>query len=59
MQVPGLLSAMVYGDLHTPVPGLDQIPPENRPPVWLPFQMFHLMVGIGTALLGIAAIGCW
>ncbi len=59
VQIPRMLSWMVYGDLDTPVPGLDQIPVTDRPPVWLPFQMFHLMVGLGTVLLGIATAGCW
>lgn len=47
---------MVYNDLETPVPGLDQIPVDERPPVWIPFQMFHLMVGLGTAMLALAAL---
>lgn len=59
VRVPALLSFMVYGDFKTPVPGLDQIPEEDRPPVWLPFQTFHLMVAIGTLLILIAAAGCW
>jgi len=56
VKVPRLLSFMVYNDLETPVPGLDQIPVDERPPVWIPFQMFHLMVGLGTAMLALAAL---
>ncbi|MCA9137689.1 MAG: cytochrome ubiquinol oxidase subunit I, partial [Planctomycetales bacterium] len=59
VQVPRLLSMMVYNDPGKPVPGIDQIPAEDRPPVWLPFQTFHLMVGLGTAMLGVAALACW
>lgn len=51
IQIPHLLSLLVYGDWDTPVPALDTIPVENRPPVWIPFQTFHLMVAIGTFLL--------
>ena len=58
VQIPYLLSLLVYNDPQRPVPGLDQIPPEDRPPVWLPFQMFHLMVGLGTAMIALASIGC-
>ena len=46
-----VLSLMVYNDPTDPVPGLDQIPSEDRPPVWLPFQTFHLMVGLGTLMI--------
>jgi cytochrome d ubiquinol oxidase subunit I len=36
--------------------------PEDRPPVNLTFQMYHGMVGIGFAMIGVAALGllsCW
>lgn len=59
VKVPSLLSLMVYNDPTKPVPALDQIPEEERPPVWLPFQMFHLMVGLGTLMIGVAALACW
>lgn len=51
VQIPRLLSLLVYNDFSTPVPGMDQIPPEDRPPVWLPFQTFHLMVMLGTLMM--------
>lgn len=38
------------------VPGLKEVPPENRPPVWPVFFSFRIMVGIGFAMLG---IGLW
>jgi cytochrome bd ubiquinol oxidase subunit I len=38
---------------------MDRIPVQDRPPVWLPFQTFHLMVGLGTAMLLLAGAGCW
>ena len=59
LKLPYLLSLMVYNDPTAPVPGLDQIPEDERPPVWLPFQTFHLMVGLGTLMIGIAALACW
>lgn len=58
IKVPYLLSLLVYNDLSTPVPGMDKIAPEDRPPIWLPFQTFHLMVGLGTAMILLAAISC-
>ena len=59
VRVPYLLSFLVYNDLNKPVPGMDQIPAENRPPVWLPFQMFHLMVGLGTMMIAVAGFASW
>ncbi|MDA8745152.1 cytochrome ubiquinol oxidase subunit I, partial [Rubripirellula amarantea] len=37
----------------------DKIPEDQRPPVWLPFQTFHLMVGLGTLMIGVAVVACW
>jgi len=59
VQLPYLLSLMVYNDPTKPVPGMDQIPADERPPVWLPFQTFHLMVGLGTLMIGVSALACW
>ncbi len=59
VQLPYLLSFMVYNDPTRPVPGMDQIPEDQRPPVWLPFQTFHLMVGLGTLMILVAAYACW
>ncbi|MGV3484338.1 MAG: cytochrome ubiquinol oxidase subunit I [Planctomycetaceae bacterium] len=58
IRIPYLLSLMVYNDPFKPVPGMDQIAPEDRPPVWLPFQTFHLMVLLGTLMLGLAGVAC-
>ncbi|MBB3017190.1 cytochrome d ubiquinol oxidase subunit I [Microvirga lupini] len=38
------------------VPGLKEVPPEDRPPVWPVFFSFRIMVAIGFAMLG---IGLW
>ncbi|WP_436717929.1 cytochrome ubiquinol oxidase subunit I [Roseiconus lacunae] len=59
VQVPAMLSFMVYNDPAMPVPGMDQIPIDERPPVWLPFQTFHLMVGLGTLMILVSATACW
>jgi len=59
VQVPYMLSWMVYGDYTKPVPAMDKIPADERPSVWLPFQAFHLMVGMGTLMLVVASLSCW
>lgn len=38
------------------VPGLKEVPPDRRPPVWPVFFSFRIMVGLGFAMLG---IGLW
>jgi cytochrome d ubiquinol oxidase subunit I len=39
--------------------GLNSIPPENRPPVLIPFFAFRIMVGCGLVMLGIAWFGTY
>jgi cytochrome d ubiquinol oxidase subunit I len=38
------------------VPGLKDVPPNERPPVWPVFFSFRIMVGLGFAMLG---LGLW
>ncbi len=44
VQIPGLLSYLVYLNPNTPVMGFDQIPPDERPPIQIVFQVYHLMI---------------
>ncbi|MCA9038731.1 MAG: cytochrome ubiquinol oxidase subunit I [Planctomycetaceae bacterium] len=48
--IPGGLSFLTHDDLSfsEPVIGLDQIRPEHRPPLWLPFISWRVMIGVGT-----------
>jgi len=55
LAIPRLLSLLVYGDLRTPVQGLDTIPRDEWPPVGLSFQTYHAMVGLGMLLIFLAA----
>lgn len=57
--VPGLLSWMLHGDASAPVTGLQAFAPEDRPPVQIVFQSYHLMVAIGMALIGLAVMGAF
>jgi len=57
ISAPGLLSFLTHNDFHAPVTGLNEFKPEDRPPVQASFVFFHGMVGIGFALIGIAALG--
>jgi cytochrome d ubiquinol oxidase subunit I len=55
VQIPGMLSFLVHGD-GTPIEGLDQTPPEDRPPVLVPFLSYHLMAFLGTYFAGIVSL---
>lgn len=60
--IPGLLSYLTHGDASKPVTGLNEFKLEDRPPVQRVFQLYHLMVGIGFAMIGLAVFGtyfCW
>lgn len=52
--IPGLGDLIVGGE--KPLKGLDAFPNEDRPPVFLTFWGFRLMVGAG---LGMLALGVW
>ena len=63
--IPAGLSALVYRKLHDEegrplaVPGLDFAPPDARPNVPLVYASFHIMVGCGTFLVGLAGLGVY
>jgi cytochrome d ubiquinol oxidase subunit I len=57
ISAPGMLSFLAHNNFHTPVTGLNEFKPADRPPVTASFLFFHGMVGIGFALIGIAALG--
>lgn len=55
IQIPGLLSLLTARNLHTPVPGLDQVPKDEHPPIQIVFQAFHLMIWM-WGLMALATI---
>jgi len=61
LKIPSLLSYLIYGNAETPVPGLDQIPKEEQPPVQLVYQSYHLMVWLWgfMALVTFFALILW
>ena len=56
VQVPKGLSLLAHHDPDALVHGLDEVPPEDRPPVAVVRNAFQVMVGIGTGLL---LLGAW
>jgi cytochrome d ubiquinol oxidase subunit I len=58
--VPGLLSWLVHRDAGTPVAGLDRLEAGwGRPPVWISFQSYHLMVAIGALFISLTVYASW
>ena len=45
--IPGALSFLAYNDFSAEVKGLSDFKPEDRPPVFLTFVAFRVMVGLG------------
>ena len=59
--IPGMLSYLVHGDGNAVVPGLRDpaLAADGRPPVNFTFQLYHIMVGVGFALIGLGAWAAW
>ncbi|MGY1712537.1 cytochrome ubiquinol oxidase subunit I [Geodermatophilus sp. SYSU D00758] len=55
IEIPYALSLLAYWDPDATVVGLEEVPEELRPPVGIVHWAFDIMVGIGFALLGLAA----
>jgi cytochrome d ubiquinol oxidase subunit I len=57
IEVPKLGSFIASGDWTAKEIGLDAFPPNDRPPVIIPFFAFRLMVGMGLAMVAISWVG--
>jgi cytochrome bd ubiquinol oxidase subunit I len=55
--LPGMLSYLIGFDSNTKVTGLNSFKAEDRPPVNIVFQAYHLMVAIGFSLIFISLLG--
>lgn len=57
IRIPGLLSFLTHRDFEAPIKGFDQIPEDERPPVNLVFQTYHLMIAMWGLMALVAAAG--
>ena len=58
-EIRGLLSWMAFGDINAPVMGLDKVPLDQRPPLWLTFVSFHNMVLLGSLFILLMSWAAW
>lgn len=54
IEIPKLGSFIASGDWTSKEVGLDTFPPEDRPPVVIPFFSFRIMVGMGLLMLAVS-----
>jgi cytochrome d ubiquinol oxidase subunit I len=59
IEIPYALSLLLHHDPDGVVPGLEEIPPDERPPVNIVHLAYNAMVGIGSALLLLAFLFGW
>jgi cytochrome d ubiquinol oxidase subunit I len=54
--IPGGLSFLIHWDFDEPVVGLDRFRPDDRPPVFLTYTSYHIMIGLGMAFIGLTLL---
>jgi len=59
IKIPVLGSIIASMSTTSKEVGLTSFPPQNRPPVLIPFLTFRVMVGCGLIMLGLAWLGSW
>jgi cytochrome d ubiquinol oxidase subunit I len=62
VSIPKLGSWIAAGHVDAEIKGLKDFAPRDRPPVWLVFWAFRVMVGLGLAMIGLGVWGgylCW
>ena len=59
VEVPYALSLLIHHDPDGVVPGLEEFPVDERPPVNVVHLAYNVMVGLGTAMLLLAAWFGW
>lgn len=55
--IPKLASLILTGDPNGELPGLNEIPRDQQPPVWITFYSFRIMVGLGVLMIAFAVAG--
>ncbi|MET0412898.1 MAG: cytochrome ubiquinol oxidase subunit I [Polyangiaceae bacterium] len=59
IHVPKVLSFMAFGDFDAKVTGLEDVPPNERPPVLITHLAFQIMIACGSAMFAVSLWGAW
>jgi len=59
IEIPKLLSFLVYGDFSAEMKGLKDFPEEERPPVLLSFASYHIMFFLGAWFALLSLVGLY
>jgi len=59
ISIPKIGSWITAGATADEVKGLKAFPPKDRPPVFIVFWAFRVMVGLGLLMIGLGAWGIW
>jgi cytochrome d ubiquinol oxidase subunit I len=57
VSIPCMLSLLAYMDPNATVTGITEFPPQEHPPINLVFQVYHLMIILGSLFIAIALLG--
>ncbi len=57
LALPYLGSYLADGSFTSQQPGIVTVPRDERPPIWIPFFAFRVMVGMGLVMLALAWAG--
>ncbi len=57
--IPKGLSFLYNFDFNSEIKGLKEVSREDRPPVNLVFQAYHIMVSLGMMFIGLGLLGAW
>ncbi|HEY0649077.1 cytochrome ubiquinol oxidase subunit I [Phenylobacterium sp.] len=59
VSIPKLGSWITAGSTSAEITGLKAFAPQDRPPVFIVFWAFRIMVGLGVLMIGLGAWGAW
>jgi cytochrome d ubiquinol oxidase subunit I len=57
VRIPKFLSFLIHFDFNARVTGLNEFPEDERPPVFLPFMSYHVMILLGLYFILLSLIG--
>ncbi len=57
--IPKMLSFLIYFDFNAEVQGLNDFPVDERPPVFLPFMSYHVMIILGFLFIAFGVVGAF